>query len=103
MGNPARGRGQEWSQHRYTKLMTSMGIPSGTEMTQSHKPTPTLERLTQVKARTGLSRSEIYRRIAMGEFPRPIKLSVRASAWSSAEIDAWIASRIAARDRAGQQ
>lgn len=82
--------------------MMLMGIPSGTAMTQLHKPTPALERLTQVKARTGLSRSEIYRRIAMGDFPRPIKLGVRASAWSATEVDAWIAGRIAARDREAQ-
>lgn len=71
----------------------------------THSPPPgglTLERLPQVKARTGLSRSEIYRRIALGDFPRPIKLGERASAWSTAEIDAWIADRIAARDREAQ-
>lgn len=53
-----------------------------------------LERLPCVRARTGLSRSEIYRRIASGEFPSPIKLGVRASAWDSEEIDAWIENRI---------
>jgi prophage regulatory protein len=58
----------------------------------------TLERLPQVKARTGLSRSEIYRRIALGDFPHPIKLGERASAWLEHEITAWIASRVAARD-----
>lgn len=63
----------------------------------------TLERLPAVKARTGMSRSEIYRRIALGDFPRPCKLGERASAWNSAEIDAWIADRIAARDREAQQ
>lgn len=57
-----------------------------------------LERLPQVKARTGLSRSEIYRRIATGEFPQPVKLGERASAWSAVEVDCWIAGRIAARD-----
>ncbi len=35
----------------------------------------TLERLPQVKARTGLSRSEIYRKVALGDFPSPIKLT----------------------------
>lgn len=60
-----------------------------------------LERLPQVRARTGLSRSEIYRRIALGEFPAPIKLGLRASAWSKQEIDAWIAERIAARGAKG--
>lgn len=59
-----------------------------------------LERLPQVKARTGLGRSEIYRRISVGQFPAPIKLGERASAWNAAEVDEWIAARIAARDAA---
>ena len=63
-----------------------------------------LERLPCVKARTGLSRSEIYRRVALGTFPAPVKLSAsdtaRASAWVGSEIDAFIGERIAARDRA---
>jgi prophage regulatory protein len=57
-----------------------------------------LERLPQVRARTGLSRSEIYRRISGGDFPAPVKLSERASAWNAAEVDRWISDRIAARD-----
>jgi prophage regulatory protein len=57
-----------------------------------------LERLPSVKARTALSRSEIYRRIAAGDFPKPVKLGERASAWSAAEVDRWIADRIAVRD-----
>ena len=63
--------------------------------------TPTnlvLLRLPQVKARTGLSRSELYRRIAAGSFPSPIKIGARASAWSSVEIERWIIERIAQRD-----
>lgn len=55
-------------------------------------------RLPEVRARCGLSRSEIYRRIAAGDFPRPIKLGERASAWAEHEVTAWIAARIAARD-----
>jgi prophage regulatory protein len=57
-----------------------------------------LLRLPQVKLRTGLSRSELYRRIAAGTFPAPIKIGERASAWSSAEVERWIAERIAERD-----
>ena len=58
----------------------------------------TFERLPAVMARTALSRSEIYRRVAAGTFPRPAKLGVRASAWPVADVDAWIADRIAERD-----
>jgi len=57
-----------------------------------------LLRLPQVKAQTGLSRSELYRRIAAGSFPSPIKIGERASAWSSVEIERWIIERIAQRD-----
>src|SRR3546814_5209344 len=46
-----------------------------------------LERLPQVMARVGLSRSEIYRRIAAGDFPQPVKLGERASAWNAAGVD----------------
>jgi prophage regulatory protein len=60
-----------------------------------------LERLPQVKARTGLSRSEIYRRIAIGDFPQPVKLGERASAWPEHEVTAWCEARIAARDAKG--
>ena len=61
----------------------------------------TLERLPWVRACTGLSRSEIYRRIACGTFPKPVKIGERASAWSSAEVREWIAERVAARDARG--
>lgn len=70
-----------------------------TTHTQQHTTGFTLERLPAVKARTALSRSEIYRRIALGDFPAPLKIGTRASAWNSAEIDDWIAGRIAARDQ----
>lgn len=59
---------------------------------------PRLIRLPEVQARTGLSRSHLYALEALGEFPRRLKLSIRATAWSEAEVFAWIKSRIAARD-----
>lgn len=57
-----------------------------------------LLRLPEVKRRTGKSRSDIYRAIASGRFPRPIKIGDRASAWLAAEVDSWIVSRVAERD-----
>jgi len=60
-----------------------------------------LERLPTVKARTGLSRSEIYRRVQTGDFPAPLKIGPRASAWPHHEISEWIADRIAERDSKG--
>ena len=50
----------------------------------------TILRLPAVKARTGLSRSTIYLRIAEGKFPRPVSLGGRAVGWVEAEIQQWL-------------
>jgi prophage regulatory protein len=47
-------------------------------------------RLHIVLQRTGLSRSTIYRLMALGDFPQAVKLSTRAIGWRADEIDAWI-------------
>ena len=55
-------------------------------------------RMPAVLSTVGLSRATIYRLISVGDFPKPIKLGERASAWAEHEVTAWIAARIAARD-----
>jgi prophage regulatory protein len=61
---------------------------------QQQQSTNPLWRLPTVVAQTGLSKSEIYRRINIGTFPKPLKLGSRAVAWPAAEIDAWVKSLI---------
>ena len=51
-------------------------------------------RLPIAKARTGLSRSSIYQKIAQGTFPKPIRLGLRSIGFVESEIEAWIESRI---------
>jgi prophage regulatory protein len=53
-------------------------------------------RLPEVKLRTGESHSSIYRKIASGVFPKPIKIGPNASAWIESEIDAYQQSLIKA-------
>lgn len=53
-------------------------------------------RLPTAVALTGRCRSAIYRGIAEGTFPRPIKLGARSIGFLRSELDAWIADRIAA-------
>ena len=54
-------------------------------------------RLPAVKARTGLSRSALYLRVAQGRFPQRISLGGgRAVGWISDEIEAWIERQIEA-------
>jgi prophage regulatory protein len=45
---------------------------------------------------TGLSRSQIDRLTKAGKFPGRVTLSPACSAWVASEVEAWIASRIAA-------
>jgi len=48
-------------------------------------------RLNTVLARTGLSRSTIYRKIAEGTFPAQLKISVNGAGWRESDIDRWVA------------
>lgn len=64
-------------------------------VSQNHPPPGRFLRLSDVKLTTGLSRSHIYQLAAKGEFPKPIKLGEKASAWIESEVQAWMASRIA--------
>lgn len=50
-----------------------------------------LVRLPEVKDRTGLSRTTIYRRIAAGTFPEPTPISNGLVAWYETDINAWVA------------
>ena len=49
-----------------------------------------LLRITQVAARTGLSRSTIYEWSADGRFPAPVRLGGRVVRWVEAEVDEWL-------------
>lgn len=61
-------------------------IPSGTR----------LLKLADVKARTSLGHSTIYRWMGEGRFPRPVELSPGCVRWPESEIDAWINEKAAA-------
>lgn len=60
----------------------------------------TILRLPTVKARTGLSRSTIYLRVAEGNFPAPVSLGGRAVGWVESEVNDWLAKRIEASRKA---
>ena len=52
-----------------------------------------LIRLEEVLSYTGLSRSELYRKIQVGEFPRPVRVGKRAVRWRESEVEEWIEER----------
>ncbi|MGE8435428.1 MAG: helix-turn-helix transcriptional regulator [Pseudomonas palmensis] len=49
-----------------------------------------------VESITGLSCTEIYRRIAAGAFPKQVTLGPKCVAWIEAEIHTWCDEQIAA-------
>jgi len=52
-----------------------------------------LLRLPAVLRITGLSRSTIYKLMAEGSFPASHKITRRAVAWCSADVNQWVDSR----------
>lgn len=53
------------------------------------RPTPSLERLPSVLARIGMKRAWLYKQIAEGAFPPPVKIG-GASCWDARVVDRWI-------------
>lgn len=64
---------------------------------------PRILRRQLVEAQTGLSRSKIYDLVAREEFPRPVKIGVRAVGWVEADIAAWINQKIDATKHGGSK
>ena len=60
-------------------------------------------RLSAVKTMTGLSRSSVYQKISVGDFPRSIALGPRAVGWLESDVELWIESKIAASRTSGQK
>jgi len=50
-----------------------------------------LLRFPEVRRRTSLAHSTVYRRMEEGTFPNCVKLSIRTVAWYESDIENWIA------------
>jgi prophage regulatory protein len=48
-------------------------------------------RIRAVLARTGLSRSTLYRKIQAGSFPPQIKIAERCAGWRESDLERWLA------------
>ena len=53
-----------------------------------------LIRLREVMKITGFGRSQIYRLISIGEFPKQIQISPGSVAWLESELEDWMEERI---------
>lgn len=52
----------------------------------------------QTLHRVGLSRTELYRLIGKGAFPKQVPIGAYKVAFVEAEVDGWISDRLKARD-----
>ena len=39
---------------------------------------------------TGLSRTQLLKMVKDGEFPKPVRLSVRSVGWRSSDVNTWL-------------
>lgn len=64
-----------------------------------------LLRRRDVELKTGKSRSAIYAGVSDGSFPAPVPIGDKSVAWREEEVDSWIATLLAERNRklAGRQ
>lgn len=50
-------------------------------------------RTNTVLEKAKISRTQLYRLLSEGRFPKPFKLSHRICVWNEADVDAWISSK----------
>lgn len=62
-----------------------------------HETQPRILRRPEVEARCGFKRAHLYKLIAEGKFPRPLRIGVRAVGWDSVEVEQWIAEQLQRR------
>ena len=62
------------------------------EQSSDRKTSPPIRllRISEVAARTGLSRSTIYEWSADGRFPAPVRLGGRLARWVESEVEEWL-------------
>jgi len=56
-------------------------------------------RMKEVIAKTGMQRTNLYRQVKAKTFPQPISLGAKAVGWVESEVDAWIETRMKARNQ----
>ena len=76
------------------QMRSGVGANSHHEHTERASTVPLrLLRFGEVRQRTGLSRSTIWRMERSGMFPKRVKVSVNVVAWREDEVGDWIRSK----------
>jgi prophage regulatory protein len=81
------------------EALALLGAEEGLKAVASRRIPDRLLRMPEVQRLTGLRRSAIYEQMQRGTFPQSVKVGRRATTWSEAAIQGWIAERLKARSR----
>jgi len=84
---------QSSSSSSSSRSSTTTAAPSSSSGSVDLGPRPGLLRIDAVTVHLGLSRSQVWRMVKEGRFPKPRRLSTRAVAWLEPEVSAWIDAR----------
>jgi prophage regulatory protein len=74
---------------KWTSNSPVVGLP---DLAASVVKADRLISLAQVEHLVGMKSSAIYKRIAQGVFPVPVRLSARCTRWKLNQVQSWIAS-----------
>ncbi|SFO33406.1 AlpA family transcriptional regulator [Sphingomonas sp. OK281] len=55
----------------------------------SEKP-DSIIRIAEVRRRTGLTWSTLYRKVSAGTFPGNVRISLRCVGWRELDVEAWL-------------
>lgn len=59
-----------------------------------------LLKVQTISAVAGMSSATIYRKVASGDFPAPVRLGARCTRWKSGDVQAWLAAQTTTPPRA---
>lgn len=78
---------------KQTHLTQSSAVTASTEGNKKPASGSYVLRLPEVLDRLGVKKTTLYALIKKQQFPEPLKISSRASAWLVSDVDDYIASR----------
>jgi prophage regulatory protein len=83
--------------NRYAGLFLCLRSASSKEieMRENLQTSVALWRFKTVSEKTGFKRSALYKSMADGDFPKPVKITAKAVAWPSNRVEDWIDKKIA--------
>ena len=83
---------------RFPKLRRCLALRRTESLLTLCKMTTRILPIVKVLEQTGLSRRTLYSEISEGRFPKPVQLTARRVGWPEADVEDWLAAKIAERN-----